>query len=303
MKLGFITINFHSHQDTLSLVKQLEENSLPLGVTSTVYVVDNDSSEELKAKLNKYPQAVYIESDGNIGFAAGNNLGIKKALKDETDIIVLINNDTLVPEDLTLKILASPIVEKITGAVGGLIYFAKGFEFEKKYHKDELGKVIWYAGGEYDWDNVYAKHLGVNETDTGQYDGQRETDFITGCLFITKAEVVKRVGLFDERYCLYFEDSDLGMRIKKAGYKLIFDSNIKISHKVAQSSGIGSPLNDYFLTRNRLLFGMDYAGKRTRFALLREAVKKRIFGTKAQKMAVSDYFMRKLGWGSWKKSL
>jgi GT2 family glycosyltransferase len=303
MKLGFITINFHSHQDTLSLVKQLEENSLPLGVTSTVYVVDNDSSEELKAKLNKYPQAVYIESDGNIGFAAGNNLGIKKALKDETDIIVLINNDTLVPEDLTLKILASPIVEKITGAVGGLIYFAKGFEFEKKYHKDELGKVIWYAGGEYDWDNVYAKHLGVNETDTGQYDGQRETDFITGCLFITKAEVVKRVGLFDERYCLYFEDSDLGMRIKKAGYKLIFDSNIKIAHKVAQSSGIGSPLNDYFLTRNRLLFGMDYAGKRTRFALLREAVKKRIFGTKAQKMAVSDYFMRKLGWGSWKKSL
>jgi GT2 family glycosyltransferase len=303
MKLGFITINFHSHQDTLSLVKQLEENSLPLGVTSTVYVVDNDSSKELKAKLNKYPQAVYIESDGNIGFAAGNNLGIKKALKDETDIIVLINNDTLVPEDLTLKILASPIVEKITGAVGGLIYFAKGFEFEKKYHKDELGKVIWYAGGEYDWDNVYAKHLGVNETDTGQYDGQRETDFITGCLFITKAEVVKRVGLFDERYCLYFEDSDLGMRIKKAGYKLIFDSNIKISHKVAQSSGIGSPLNDYFLTRNRLLFGMDYAGKRTRFALLREAVKKRIFGTKAQKMAVSDYFMRKLGWGSWKKSL
>jgi GT2 family glycosyltransferase len=303
MKLGFITINFHSHQDTLSLVKQLEENSLPLGVTSTVYVVDNDSSKELKAKLNKYPQAVYIESDGNIGFAAGNNLGIKKALKDETDIIVLINNDTLVPEDLTLKILASPIVEKITGAVGGLIYFAKGFEFEKKYHKDELGKVIWYAGGEYDWDNVYAKHLGVNETDTGQYDGQRETDFITGCLFITKAEVVKRVGLFDERYCLYFEDSDLGMRIKKAGYKLIFDSNIKIAHKVAQSSGIGSPLNDYFLTRNRLLFGMDYAGKRTRFALLREAVKKRIFGTKAQKMAVSDYFMRKLGWGSWKKSL
>jgi GT2 family glycosyltransferase len=303
MKIGFITINFHSHQDTLSLVKQLEENPLPLGVTSTVYVVDNDSSEELKAKLNKYPQAVYIESDGNIGFAAGNNLGIKKALKDETDIIVLINNDTLVPEDLTLKILASPIVEKITGAVGGLIYFAKGFEFEKKYHKDELGKVIWYAGGEYDWDNVYAKHLGVNETDTGQYDGQRETDFITGCLFITKAEVVKRVGLFDERYCLYFEDSDLGMRIKKAGYKLIFDSNIKISHKVAQSSGIGSPLNDYFLTRNRLLFGMDYAGKRTRFALLREAVKKRIFGTKAQKMAVSDYFMRKLGWGSWKKSL
>ncbi|TRZ50725.1 glycosyltransferase family 2 protein [bacterium] len=303
MKIGFITINFHSDDDTLDVVKQLSENALPLGVSSTVYVVDNDRSEELKEKLAKYPQAVYVESPGNVGFATGNNLGLKQALKDEADIIVLINNDTLVPEDLTLNILASPIVEKSTGVVGGLIYFAKGFEFENKYKNDELGKIIWYAGGEYDWDNVYAKHIGVNEVDKGQFNGQRETDFITGCLFITKAAVLNTVGLFDERYYLYFEDSDLGMRIRKAGYKLIFDSNIKLAHKVAQSSGIGSPLNDYFITRNRLLFGMDYARTGTKLALLKEAVKKLIIGTKAQKQAVRDFFMRKLGGGSWIKQI
>ena len=301
MKIGFITINFHSDKDTLDVVKQLSENTLPLGVSSTIYVVDNDRSADLQKKLNKYPQVVYIESPGNMGFAAGNNLGFKKALEDEVDIIVLINNDTIVPVDLILKILSSPIVEKTTGAVGGLIYFAKGFEFEKKYKKEELGKVIWYAGGKHDWNNVYGEHIGVNEVDVGQYDGVRETDFITGCLLVTKAEVLKKVGLFDERYCLYFEDSDLGMRIKKAGYKLIFDSNIKLGHKVAQSSAIGSALNDYFITRNRLLFGMDYASTRTKTALLREAVKKMIIGTKAQKQAVRDFFMRKWGWGSWKK--
>lgn len=301
MKIGFITVSFHSDQDTLAVVKQLGESSLPLGVISTVYVVDNAGSADLKETLKKYPQAVYVESPGNVGFAAGNNLGFKQALKDGVDIIVLINNDTIVPEDFILNILASPVVEKSTGVVGGLIYFAKGFEFEDKYKKDELGKVIWYAGGEYDWNNVYAKHIGVNEVDTGQFDGQKETDFITGCLFITKAEVLKQVGLFDERYCLYFEDSDLCLRIKKAGYKLIFDSNVKLAHKVAQSSGIGSPLNDYFITRNRLLFGMNYADTRTKFALLREAVKKLFIGTKAQKQAVRDFFMRKLGWGSWNK--
>ena len=254
MKIGFITINFHSDQDTLDVVKQLDKNSLPLGVSSTVYVVDNDNSSELKKKLAKYPQVVYVESPGNIGFAAGNNLGFRKTIEDGCDLIVLINNDTVVPEDLILKILASPIADKSIGAVGGLIYFAKGFEFENKYQKDELGKVVWYAGGEYDWNNVYAKHIGVNEVDTGQFDGVRETDFITGCLFITKAEVLKKVGLFDERYCLYFEDSDLGMRIKKAGFKLVFDSSVKLWHKVAQSSGIGSPLNDYFITRNRCVW-------------------------------------------------
>ena len=112
MKIGFISVSFHSNEDTLNVIKQLEKNALPLAVSSTVYVVDNSRSEELKEKLAKHPQAVYIESPGNIGFAAGNNLGIKRALEDGVDIIVLINNDTLVPEDLILKILASPIVEK-----------------------------------------------------------------------------------------------------------------------------------------------------------------------------------------------
>ncbi|HAN22659.1 TPA: hypothetical protein DCP77_02670 [Candidatus Collierbacteria bacterium] len=112
---------------------------------------------------------------------------------------------------------------------------------------------------------------------------------------------MEKVGLFDERYYLYFEDSDLGLRIKKAGYKLIFDSNINLWHKVAQSSGIGSPLNDYFLTRNRLVFGMDYARTRTKIALMKEAVKKLFVGTKAQKLAICDFYMRKLGGGSWIK--
>lgn len=302
MKIGFITINFHSNQDTLDVVKQLGQNTLPLGVTSTVYVVDNDRSDELKKKLLKYPQAKYVDSpNGNVGFAAGNNLGFNEALADGTDIIVLINNDTIVPKDLILNILASPISDKKVGAVGGLIYFAKGFEFEDHYKKEELGRVIWYAGGEHDWDNVYSNHIGVNEVDEGQYDGQKDVDFITGCLFIVRADVLKKVGLFDERYCLYFEDSDLSVRIKKQGLRLVVDSNIKLWHKVAQSSGIGSPLNDYFITRNRLLFGMDYARFRTKFALLREAIKKLFIGTKAQKQAVRDFFMRRLGKGTWLK--
>ena len=301
MKIGFITINFHSQEDTLEVVKQLSQNQLPLGVSSAIYVVDNDRSDDLQDKLKKYSRAVYVASPGNIGFAAGNNLGLKAALDDGNDILVMINNDTIVPDDLVLKILASPISDRQVGAVGGLIYFAKGFEFENKYQKDELGRVIWYAGGKYDWNNVYAQHVGVNEVDNSQYSHQEPTDFITGCLFITRSDVLRKVGLFDERYCLYFEDSDLGMRIKKQGYSLMFDPNIKLWHKVAQSSGIGSPLNDYFLTRNRLVFGMDYARPRTKAALLREAVKKLFIGTKAQKQAVRDFFMRKLGKGTWLK--
>jgi GT2 family glycosyltransferase len=80
MKIAFVTINFHNTDDTLNLVGLLKKNTLPLGVSSTVYVVDNDRSGDLKNKLKEYPHVVYIESPGNIGFAAGNNLGLRKFL-------------------------------------------------------------------------------------------------------------------------------------------------------------------------------------------------------------------------------
>lgn len=303
MKIAFITVNFHSDDDTLEVVTQLEQNLLPNGVEIVVYCVDNDNSENLRKKLPKYKHAIYLESPGNVGFAAGNNIGFKQALLDKADIIVLINNDTVVPKDLVKNILNSPVTDEKVGVVGGLIYFTKGFEFRENYKKEDLGKVIWYAGGKHDWDNVYASHIGVDEVDSGQYDKVRETDFVTGCLFIVREDILKKVGLFDERYCLYFEDSDLCKRIELAGYKLVIDPEVKIWHKVAQSSGIGSPLNDYFLTRNRLLFGTTYATLRTKFALIREAVKKLFIGTPAQKIAIQDFFSGNFGWGSWNKKM
>ncbi|NCP47288.1 glycosyltransferase family 2 protein [bacterium] len=303
MKLGFITVNFHSDEDTIQVVSQLEENILPHGVELVTYCVDNSLSESLPSKLTQYPHAVYLNSPGNVGFAAGNNIGFRRALKDKVDIVVLVNNDTVVPKDLVKNILSSPVTNEKVGAVGGLIYFAKGFEFRNKYKETDLGKVIWYAGGIHDWNNVYGTHLGVDEVDHGQFNTVRETDFITGCLFVVRRDVLEKVGLIDERYCLYFEDSDLCLRIKKAGLHLVVDPKITIRHKVAQSSGIGSPLNDYFITRNRLLFGMTYASFKTKFALLREALKKLFIGTPAQKIAVRDFFMRNFGWGSWNKKV
>ncbi len=303
MKIAFITVNFHSDDDTRELLSQLEKNVLPKTSEMVVYVVDNDRSEDLKKSLVKFPHAIYVQSPGNIGFAAGNNLGMKQAHKDNADVVVLINNDTIVPQDLVENILSSPITDPSVGVVGGLIYFAKGFEFKDNYKSSDLGKVIWYVGGNHDWNNVYASHLGVDEVDKGQFADIHETDFVTGCLFIVRANILEEVGMFDERYCLYYEDSDLCQRIKQAGYKLVVDPKVKIWHKVAQSSAIGSPLNDYFLTRNRLLFGTTYASFRTKLALVREAIKKLFIGTPAQKIAVRDYFTGNFGWGSWNKKV
>lgn len=300
MKIALLTVNYHSDEDTLNLVSQLAECSISKDVILNIFVVDNDKSQKLRDALKKYKTVTYLKSPGNIGFAAGNNIGLKKIMEQKFDVIVMLNNDTLVPKDFIQNVYNSNIADAAVGALGGLIYFAKGYEYEKGYSQSEKGKVIWYGGGKIDWDNVYVGHDKVNNVDDGSLK-EVQTPFITGCLLITKPEVLNKVGLFDERYCLYLEDADLCERIKKAGYKLLFDPKIKLWHKVAQGSGIGSSLNDYFLTRNRLLFGFTYTRLRTKFALLRESIKKLFIGSSAQKIAIRDFIFNNYGWGSWKK--
>jgi len=302
MCLSFIIVNFHSDKDSLDIISDLEKNQPVDGVEVKIYAVDNSRSSDFRTALKDHPLAIYVDSPtGNVGFAAGNNLGIKQALKDKSDIICLINNDTQAPPDLVEKIMSSPITDPNVGVVGGLIYFAKGFEFKDKYNAQEKGKVIWYAGGKLDWDNVLGSHIGVDEVDEGQYAEVKDTDFVTGCLLITRADIFAEVGLLDERYCLYHEDTDFNLRVRKKGFRTVIDPNIKIWHKVAQSSGIGSELNDYFITRNRLLLGLTYAGLRTKLALLREAVRKLFTGTKTQKQAIRDFFTHNLGKGTFLK--
>ena len=301
MKLGFITINFSSEKDTLSLVKDIETNAPVAGVDVKIYVVDNAHSTTLEEELSQFSHAVYVSSPGNVGFTGGNNLGIKEALAQNTDIICLINDDTEAPVDLVKNISSSPISDPKIGIVGGLIYFSPGFEYHQKYTQKEKGHVVWYAGGKLDWNNVYGSHIGVDEVDHGQFDKTKETDFVTGCLLITRSDVIKKVGLLDERFFLYHEDTDFNIRAQKLGYKTLYYPKIHLYHKVAQSSGIGSSLNDYFLTRNRLLLGMKYAPFRTKVALLKEALRQLFTGTSNQKQAILDFFTLRFGKGSFIK--
>ncbi len=303
-KLALVTLHYKNLSDTIGLLQSIKEARAPRDLHLLCYVVDNEGSPGLlKVIETDYPNVVIIKNGQNNGFAAGNNLGFSRAISDQADIIVAINNDVIVPKDFLERVLASPINKPDVGAVGGLIYFAPGFEFKKGYRPKALGKVVWYAGGKFDWDNILGQNDHVDEVDKGQFIESQDTDFITGALFITKAPVLKKIGLFDERYFMYLEDVDLCTRIKKDGLRLVFDPHIKVWHKVAQSSGIGSPLNDYFITRNRLLFGMKFARPRTQFALFREALRKLVSGTPAQKSATRDFFTLKFGPGSYGNSL
>lgn len=306
-KVSVIILSWNRKNDTLETIKSLAESNIN-NFLMEIYVVDNGSSDGSPEAIKKLFKEMkksdklstkITELSTNLGFAGGNNVGMKDALSLGFDYIALLNDDTLVDKNLVGNMIKEHLRLSDAGAISPKIYFAKGFEFYKKYKENELGKVFWYAGGDIDWNNVYGSNHGVDEVDGGQYDEVRETDFATGCFVVYKAKALKEVGLYDEKYFAYMEDADHAQRVKKKGWEVFYSPKGVLWHKVSQSSGIGSELNDYFLTRNRMRFGMRYALLRTKFALFRESIKLLLNGRKWQKIGVRDFYLGRWGKGSW----
>lgn len=302
-KVSVIIVNWNRKDDTIDCLKSLRRIST-YGYELSVIVVDNGSTDGSIEALNKITNFAFrlIPLSENTGFVGGNNIGIKAAMEDGADYVLLLNNDTLVDRYLIRELLKSAERSKEAGVLVPKIYFAPGFEFHKdRYPKSLLGKVIWFAGGVIDWSNVYASNFGVDEIDRGQFDNEREIDFATGCAMFIKRKVISKVGLLDERYFAYLEDAEYCQRVNKAGWKVIYVPTGYLWHKVSQTSKSGGDLNDYFLTRNRMLFGLKYASARTKFALIRESIRLLLSGRKWQKIGIRDFYLRRFAKGSfWK---
>lgn len=302
-KLSIIILNWKNADETVSCLESLQSIKLPKNVNFNLVVVDNNSGESDVKKLKSFKSNIdlqIIENKQNYGFAGGNNVGIKYSLNDMADYIIVLNNDTRVDKYFAKYLVKKAESDEKIAIVSPKIYFEKKYEFHKKRYKNfELGNVLWYAGGKIDWNNVYGISKGVDEVDSGQFDDQEKLDFATGACFLVTRKALLKTGFFDERYFMYMEDVDFSQRIRENGLKIVFEPQAKIWHKVAQSSAIGSGLNDYFLTRNRMLFGTKYASLRTKFALHREAIKFLISGRKWQRIGARDFYLKKLNKGSW----
>lgn len=286
-KIAIVILNWNGKENTIECLKSIED-------IQDVIVVDNNSNDNSVAAIKKdFPKVKIIQNKQNLGFAKGNNIGIKKALDDKAGFIMLLNNDTILEKNCLKNLLEAVKNNPQFSIFAPKIYFEKNYEFHKnRYKENEKGRVIWYAGGIIDWDNLYGHHRGVDEVDNGQFDKEEETEFATGAAMLIKKEVFEKIGFLDEKYFLYYEDTDFCVRAKKSGSKILFTPNAVLWHKNAGSSSSGSELQDYYITRNRLIFGFKYGRIKTKFALLRQAIKFLIKGNKSEKKAVYDFISR-----------
>lgn len=269
--IGIITVNYNQYQLTQEFLESLAtaKNANKL----TVYIADVSTNKKSLKNNQNYPMKVIIKSLPNLGYAFGINEGIKYLIKKGIDKFCAINNDVFFDRNFSNE--AHLGFEK-ADIFGGKIFYAPGYEYHKKYQKKDIGKVLWYAGGIIDWNNVYTSHRGVDEVDKKQFNKFEKTNFITGCMLFFNKKVVNKIGLWNEKYFLYYEDSDFCERAKRSGFKLFYNPKIIIWHKNAQSTGgSGSLLHQKYQRKNRLIFGLKYAPFRTKLHLIKNYLLKK----------------------------
>ena len=234
-RLSIITINYNGLKDTCELI-----DSIPFNDDMEVIVVDNASKEDEANIISKrFSQVRVIRSDKNLGFAGGNNLGIKEA---KGKYILLINNDTYFKDfniDSLIKRLESS--DKI-GIVCPKLRFAWGDNPIQFAGYTQLSNIT-----------LRNKAIGFAEEDQGQHDTAHPTPYAHGAAMLIKREAIEKVGLMPECFFLYYEEIDWSMMFTRAGYEIWYDPSCTVYHKESQTTGQNSPLRTYYITRNRLL--------------------------------------------------
>ena len=218
--IGIVTITFNSGQYIPAFMESVLSQTHK---KFTLYVIDNVSKDDTVLQIKNYQDSriELIENKENVGVAAGNNQGMKKAMADGCDYIMLLNNDVEFEATLFEKLLKE-IEEKNYALITSKMMYGS--------EKDR----IWYAGCKWDVRGGYmAPHIGQKEIDQGQYDELTEVDYAPTCMVMMKRAVIDDIGYMDEKYFAYYDDTDYFYRIFKDGrHKVLYYPFVQFYHKV-----------------------------------------------------------------------
>lgn len=237
-ELSIITVNYNGFTDTVQLIESIQTH---LTISYELIVVDNGSkADEAGLLKHQFPNIKVIRSAKNLGFAGGNNLGIKEAT---AVFFLFINNDTYVKDDSLTLLVERMKKEPTFGGISPKILFA------------DQEKLIQFAGyTPLSPVTLRNRLIGFKEEDTGQYDHPAPTPYLHGAAMLIRREAIEKVGGMPQIYFLYYEELDWSLQLRRAGYQLEYNPAAVVFHKESSSVGQESPLKAFYMTRNRLLF-------------------------------------------------
>jgi len=237
---SIITVNFHQTEVTIALLKSISKYYSAKQIE--VIIVDNGASKNQELIFHPYFENIkYIQSKENLGFAGGNNLGLKQA---KGDYIFLLNNDTEIPSGCIEAMIAAMETNQQIGLLSPLLLY---------YDQKDLIQYAGYTSMNYL--TARNENIGSFEKNIGQYDNQNyETGFCHGAAMMCRKADLLKAGLMDESYFLYYEELDWCEKFKNIGKQIWFTGSTYVYHKESISVGKESAIKTYFMTRNRLLF-------------------------------------------------
>lgn len=267
LKVIIILLNYNGSKDTIDCLQSLWDISYP---NYNIVIVDNDSPDGSLELIDSYlssecvdhviynhpdkameyagkmPFVTCIQSGRNGGYGHGNNIGIKYALANSADYVLILNNDTVVGTGFLEPLVAMCEDDGNIGIASSKIYF------------HDRPDVLWFNGGKFHPYTAKVEHVNYNEKDTGQ-ESLKENTFISGCLWLVPCKIFETVGFMNEEYFMYVEDLEYCQRVLAKGYTLAVCDKSQIFHKVGSSSGHWSPFFAYWMARNKMKFISEFA--------------------------------------------
>lgn len=240
-KVAVILINYNGKKYNDACIASVLESK---DVETRAIVVDNASTDDslmlLTEKWGKNPRVSIISMKENTGFSGGNNAGIRQALEQGYHYILLLNNDTEIDALAIQKMVACQ--KETDSIIVPKIYFA------------DKRDTIWCAGGYLTPIIKKAVQRGNNRKDTGEFDESGYCSLANGCCVLLTDSIIQKTGMLDERFFLYYEDTEYSMRALEKQVKIYYCHDAAVYHKVNGSTGGNdNPANAYYITRNWLM--------------------------------------------------
>ncbi|MBS0648510.1 MAG: glycosyltransferase family 2 protein [Verrucomicrobia bacterium] len=238
MKLSVVILNWNGKKDTLACLDSLQKTQAP---PFSIIVVDNGSQDDSVAAISQeFPSATLLQTGKNLGYAGGNNVGIAHALKQGADLVLLLNNDTLVDRHFIAAYLHQASEEKKAGILGAYPL--------RMTHPDKLD----HLGGKWNTETATFDLVGLEAPQGFRTD--EPLDYVCGCSILIRREVFEAIGMLEPTFFLFWEEADFCMRAKKAGFGIDICYEAMLLHKVSASFVGGTPHKTYFWWRGRCLW-------------------------------------------------